>query len=74
MNENPLDKQRLTRAAIVGLLLAIGGIVLFIVLWMLLNSLDQFPRLIIALCVPPAAITLVIGIYFLLIQPGNKRS
>jgi hypothetical protein len=73
MNGNPLNKRGLTRASIAGVVLALGGIVLFIVLWLVLRSLDQFPRLIIAVCVPPALIALGIGVYFLLIQPGGKR-
>jgi hypothetical protein len=73
MSENPLNKRGLTRASIAGAALALGGIILFVVLWLLLSSLDQFPRLIIAVCVPPALIALVMGIYFLMIQPGNKH-
>jgi hypothetical protein len=74
MNDNPLDKRGLTRAFIAGIVLALSGIGLFVILWLSLSSLDQFPRLIIAVCVPPALIALAIGIFFLLIQPGSKRS
>lgn len=72
---NPLNTQRLTRASIVGVILAIGGVIAFIILWVLLGNagVDQFPRLIISLCVPPALIAMLIGGYFLLIQPRNPR-
>jgi lipopolysaccharide export LptBFGC system permease protein LptF len=71
---NPLHNPRLKRAMLAGVLLAAGGIVLFIVLWILLGNagLDQFPRLIISLCLPPAAIALLVGVYFLLIQPRKR--
>ena len=74
MDENPLNKRGLTRASIVGVAMALGAIILFILLWLVLGGLDRFPRLIIAVCVPPAAIALAVGVYFLFIQPGNKRS
>jgi lipopolysaccharide export LptBFGC system permease protein LptF len=72
---NPLNPQRLTRASLAGLGLAIGAIVLFVILWIALGNarVDQFPRLIISLCVPPAFIALAVGIYFLLVQPRSGR-
>jgi hypothetical protein len=67
------DKQRMTRAYIAGALLGIAGILLFAVLWVVLESwgMDRVQRLIIAVCAPPALISLLIGAY-LLIQPKNK--
>lgn len=72
---NPLDSRRLKRASIAGVALAAAGIVLFVLLWIVLGNagVDQFPRLILSLCVPPGVIALIMGIYFLAIQPGNKN-
>ncbi len=72
---NPLNNGRLTRAAIAGVGLAALGIVLFVALWVLLGNagMAQFPRLMVSLCVPPAIIALIIGVYFLLFQVRNGR-
>ena len=73
MSENPLNKRGLTRASITGVGLAVSGILLFVILWLALSSLDQFPRLIISVCLPPALIALAVGIFFLMFKPGGKR-
>jgi lipopolysaccharide export LptBFGC system permease protein LptF len=72
---NPFDGQRLKRASIVGVVLAVGAVALFLVLWTLLGNsgLDQFPRLIISLCVPPAVLALLVGAYFLITQSRRQR-
>lgn len=62
-----LDRKLITRAGLMGLVLAAGGIGLFILLWVVMGNagLDTFARLIIAICVPPALIALAVGVYFL---------
>jgi lipopolysaccharide export LptBFGC system permease protein LptF len=67
---DPLDKKRVMRAGIAGMLLAGAGVLLFILLWIVLGStgMTQFPRLLLALCIPPALIAAVVGIYFLRMQ------
>lgn len=69
---NPVNRKRLSRAMIFGLGLASLGIILFVVLWGVLGNtaMDQFPRLIISLCIPPTVIAALIGIYMLL-RPGS---
>jgi lipopolysaccharide export LptBFGC system permease protein LptF len=67
MNESP-ETRRLKRAAVWGVILALGGVVFFVVLWVGFASVDQVQRLIIALCVPPGVIALLVGGYFLLTQ------
>ncbi len=67
----PMNKSNLTRAGIAGIGLAILGIVLFIVLWVVLGSaqMGNFPRLFASLCVPPAVIAGIIGAYVLIKRP-----
>lgn len=70
-NPNPLNTKNLSRATIAGALLAGGGIALFAILWIVLGNagVDQFARLITALCVPPALMAALMGGYFLLMRP-----
>lgn len=65
---NPLIKTLIPAFA-----LSVLGIVLFLVIFSLLsqNDVGQFPSLIIALCVPPAIIAVLIGVYILF---GPKRN
>lgn len=67
----PMNKNNLTRAGIAGIGLAILGIVLFIVLWVVLGSaqLAAAPRLFASMCIPPAIIAGIIGVYVLIKQP-----
>ena len=60
----------LGRGLIAGLVLAIVGVGLFILLWIGLGSLgfQQFPRLILSMCVPPAVIAVLIGAYVLIFR------
>jgi hypothetical protein len=62
-----LDRKVLSRAGAAGAILGIVGIGLFVLLWVVLGSagVDTFMRLVIAVCVPPAVLALVMGIYFL---------
>lgn len=70
---NPLNAKNLSRATIVGVSLAVGGIVLFLVLWAVLGSagVDQVARLLLSLCIPPALMAALVGAYFLYAQPKN---
>lgn len=74
MGNAPLNKQTLSRATIVGVGLAVLGIVLFIVLWVVFGQmgLTSLPRLIGSLCIPPAVIAALIGAYILFVRPSNK--
>jgi hypothetical protein len=62
-----LDRKLITRAGFIGLVLAAGGIGLFVLLWVVLGNagIDTFARLMIAICIPPALIALAVGVYFL---------
>jgi len=57
----------LSQAGIAGVVLAVVGIVLFIGIYFGLQSLGvgDFPRLMLALCVPPALMAVGIGAYLL---------
>lgn len=51
--------------------MGLGGVLAFLLLWVGLGSagVDQFPRLIMSVCLPPALIALIFGVYFLFFQP-----
>lgn len=63
-------RQSISRASIVGVGLAVFGIILFLVLWSFFGQagLSSMPRLIGALCIPPAVIAALIGAYVLFIR------
>ena len=72
----PSLKPALSKAAIAGAVLAVFGIVLFAVLWIVLGNagLSQTPRLFAALCIPPGVIAAIIGVYILVARPYASRS
>ena len=64
----PIDPQRLWRAQIYVVILAILGIAIFIGVWVGLGDMgvSPFPRLFAAMCIPPAVISLIVGVFFLI--------
>jgi len=72
---SPLNRQSLTRATMVGASLAVGGIVLFMILYAALGSggLGSLARMVVALCIPPALMAVAMGGYFLLGRRKDKR-
>lgn len=66
--ENPLMK-----AMIYGFVLAVGGIGLFLLMYyVVLSGAESLVRLMGALCVPPAAMMLLVGGYFILTQNEDE--
>jgi MFS-type transporter involved in bile tolerance (Atg22 family) len=63
----PLNKQNLSRATIAGSALAAGGIILFLILYYALANagVDALSRVVLALCVPPAVMAVLVGGYVL---------
>jgi lipopolysaccharide export LptBFGC system permease protein LptF len=61
---------KLGRGLIAGFVLAVVGVGLFALLWQALGDLGfaQFPRLILAMCVPPALIAVLVGAYILIFR------
>lgn len=70
MSNNPLNRSSLSRASVAGIVLAAAGIILFVILWIVLGQLGAatIARLLIALCLPPAVITGIIGVYVLAVK------
>lgn len=70
-DQNPLDTRMLTRIGLAGIALAVVGVVLFILVWNTLGRADvaDFPRLFAAICIPPAGIAGIMGIYLLIARP-----
>lgn len=68
---SPLNRRTLSRASVLGVGLSVGGIALFVILWLVLGNLglEQIPRLLISLCLPPAVMAGLIGGYILLVRP-----
>ncbi len=73
-NPSPLNGRNLSRATGVAILLSAGGVILFLLLWVLLGNAgtDPLARLIVSMCVPPGIIAALVGGYFLLVRPGSK--
>lgn len=71
----PVNKGAFRRAHTAGISLAVGGVVLFIILWTALGALNvqTFARLLISLCLPPAIIAGVVGVYILITRPSKPR-
>ena len=67
MSNSPINGNNLPRVATAGAILAVVGIVAFIALWVLMGSagVATLPRLLVSLCIPPALIALIIGVYIL---------
>ncbi len=68
----PINKGLMSRTTLSVVGLAVLGMVLFIGLWVMLGNVGvaQFVQLIVSLCIPPAAIAAIVGIYFL-VCPNN---
>ena len=66
-NPSPLNKQSLSKATIAGSVMAVGGIILFLILYAALTNAgaDPVQRVVVALCVPPMLMALLVGGYFL---------
>lgn len=67
MSNTPLNGNNLPRIAAIGAILAVFGIVLFLVLWAFMGSMgvDSLPRLIVSLCLPPAILAVILGVVIL---------
>jgi hypothetical protein len=70
MAQPPELKRGLLRAQLAVTLLVVFAIGAFIGLWNALGSagFEDFPRLILSLCLPPAAIAILVGIYVLIFR------
>ena len=67
----PLNSRNLTRAGVAGLVLAVLALILFGILWVVLGSfkMDAMPRLFASLCIPPAVLAGIMGVYILTRKP-----
>jgi hypothetical protein len=59
------DGKLLSRTVIAGGILAVVAIGLFLLLWTAFSGLDDFVRLMLSVCIPPAALALIAGVFFL---------
>jgi lipopolysaccharide export LptBFGC system permease protein LptF len=62
-----IDGKKLLRGQGAVALLAVLGIGLFVLLWQGLGSagVANAPRLLVSMCLPPAIIAIMVGVYFL---------
>jgi len=67
----PINTKTIWRVAIAGAALAVVGIGSFIGLWILLGEagFSDVPRLFASMCIPPALIAGIIGVYILVFNP-----
>lgn len=67
-----LDKDKITRAGFYGALLGVVAILLFVGLWVGLGGIGVtvFPRLVISICIPPAVLSFVAGIFLIVKSPS----
>ncbi|MEQ8675380.1 MAG: hypothetical protein RLP44_10775 [Aggregatilineales bacterium] len=73
---NPnFDGKSVSRIGLSGAVLGIVAIGLFVGLWVILGNanVDDFPRLIISVCVPPALMTAFLGVYILVMGGKNAE-
>jgi hypothetical protein len=68
MGKSPVDEKTISRIGIAGAILGVLAIALFGVLWVILGEADisVLPRLVTSICVPPAAMAAILGIYLLI--------
>ena len=62
---NNTQPPNITRALVTGGVMAGVGVGGFLVLYLSLSGMEQLPRLLIALCVPPVILSFIIGGYIL---------
>lgn len=72
----PLDTKLISRVGTAGAVLGVLGILLFGFVWGVAGSANVavFPRLVMAVCVPPAVMAGVVGGYLLVIRSRPPQS
>ncbi len=60
-----MNNKLISKTLLAGLALAVAAVGLFLVLWFALGNLEPFLRLFLSVCVPPALIAAVLGVYIL---------
>jgi hypothetical protein len=70
-----LDSKLLTRTVVAGGVLALLGIGLFFLFWVVLGSLGtpDFARVVLSVCIPPILMAAGVGAYFLLVRPSPSQ-
>lgn len=68
-----LDRKLISRAGIAGFGLSLFGIGLFVLIWVLMGEAgaNNFTRVVLSVCVPPALMAAMVGVYMLLVRPAN---
>lgn len=73
MSNTPIDGPKFSKPLIAGAILAVVGIALFFVIYIALANNEPVVRLFVAMCVPPAIIAAIIGVYVLVARPGSPK-
>lgn len=60
-----LNSKQISRTVLGGLIVAAVAIGLFLLLWSALSGLDSFVRLFLSVCIPPAVMAAIVGIFFI---------
>lgn len=74
MSNSPFNKQNVPRMVTAGVVLAVVGVGAFIVIWLLMGNagVANLPRLVVSLCVPPALIAAILGVYILVSRSKSE--
>ncbi len=64
---NPVSRRALSRGVIIGAVMGGAAIILFVLLWIVLGGvgLSNIARILLSLCIPPAILAALMGIYIL---------
>lgn len=71
MGRLPTGRPDLSRLWIAGAVLALVGTAFFIALYITLAEAEPVARVLISMCVPPAVIAGLIGVYILVVRPSS---
>ena len=72
---SPINKSSMTKASVIGSVMAVGGIILFVILYTALRNsgADPVQRVVVALCIPPILMGVLVGGYFWFMQRGKTQ-
>jgi hypothetical protein len=74
MSKMPFNGNNLPRIVIAGVALAVFGVIAFILIWGLMGSagVANLPRLLVSMCIPPALIAAILGVYILVSRSKSE--
>lgn len=74
MSNTPFNRDNVPRILAAGAALAVIGVVAFILLWVMMGNVATLPRLLVAMCIPPAIIAAILGVYILVTRAKDDQA